>query len=386
LGTRDLIVMGLGAMGSACAYQAARRGADVLGIDQYSPPHEAGSTLGDSRITRLALGEGEHFCRFVKRSHEIWPEVEREAGEELFTANGGLIISSPQTGTAKGSFFRQTIAAADQHKIAYEKLGAAEISRRYPQFKIDDDAFAYFEPTAGFVRPEACIRGQLALAQKYGAEIRKNEAVNRIESSPSRVRVFTGNGEYEAKKLVITAGAWLPQYLPRPYAALFTVYRQVQYWFEIGGDASAFRPDRFPIFIWDVGAQAHRFYGFPILGDSREGLKVATEQFETATTPYTVSREVFQAEKDAMLAMASARIPGLGPGCVKAKTCLYTETPDHGFVIDEHPELEHVIVASPCAGHGFKHSAGIGELLAQVVLEGAALPTPEKFGFGRFAV
>ena len=377
--------MGLGAMGSACAYQAAKRGADVLGVDQYAPPHEMGSTLGDSRITRLALGEGGHFCGFVKRSHEIWPEIEREAGEELFTANGGLIISSPLTGGAEGSFFRQTIAAADQHKISYEKLDAAEIRRRYPQFKIDNDAFAYFEPTAGFVRPEACIRSQIALARKYGAEIRKNEAVGRIEASSGRVRVFTADGEYEARKLVVAAGAWLPQFLPQPYAALFKVYRQIQYWFEVKGDAAAFRPDRFPIFIWDVGTQTQRFYGFPILGDASAGLKVATEQYDVTTTPETVSREVGQSDKDAMYAMASARIPDLGPTCLRAKTCLYTETPDHGFVIDEHPELDHVIVASPCSGHGFKHSAGIGELLAQAALEGAPLPDPEKFGFGRFS-
>src|SRR5665213_4254770 len=151
----DVIILGLGAMGSAATFQLAKRGARVLGIDRYAPPHSFGSTHGDTRVTRLAIGEGEHYTPLVKRSHEIWREIEHETGADLLCTNGGLVISSnsnPASTHVKG-FFQNTVDAAHKHGIAYELLDATEIRRRYPMFNVRDDEFGYFEPSAGFVRP-----------------------------------------------------------------------------------------------------------------------------------------------------------------------------------------------------------------------------------------
>ena len=157
-------------MGSAALYQLAKRGVRILGIDRYAPPHELGSSHGDTRITRLAIGEGEHYTPLVKRSHALWREIERETGTSLLTPCGELIISSPNPSahTHVAGFFQNTVDAARRHGIAHEMLDAAQIRSRFPAFHIRDDAFGYFEPEAGLVRPEACIAAELTLYKSAG--------------------------------------------------------------------------------------------------------------------------------------------------------------------------------------------------------------------------
>lgn len=384
----DVIVLGLGAMGSAAVYQLAKRGAHVLGIDRYAPPHNHGSTHGDTRVTRLAIGEGAHYTPLVMRSHEIWREIEREMGADLLTANGGLIISSnsnPASTHVKG-FFQNTVDAARRHGIAHELLDAAEIRRRYPMFKVRDDEFGYFEPTAGFVRPEACVEAQLALAKKYGAVLHTGETVRRFEPRDDGVRVVTDKGSYEARKLVIAAGAWVPELLGPGFAHLFKIYRQVLLWFQPGGNIAQYRPDRFPTFIWELPDAKQGIYGFPAIDGAAGGVKVASESFVNTTDPHNVAREVSPEEiAETYDRYIAPFFPDLSPVCVKAAVCLYTVTPDSGFIIDRHPGSERVMVASPCSGHGFKHSAAIGEALADWATESASRHDLSPFGFARFA-
>lgn len=353
-------------MGSAALYQLAKRGAKVLGIDRFAPPHDQGSSHGDTRITRLAIGEGAHYTPLVKRSHEIWRQIEGEAGVELLTQCGELIISSEsrKSSVHVEGFFKNTVNAARDHRIAHKLLDAAQIRARFPQFNIRDDEFGYFEPEAGFVRPEACVGAQLSLAEKHGAEIRRNEIVFGFGSGPVGVTVKTESGFYQADRLIVAAGAWLPRLLGGPFANLLKVYRQVLYWFEVDGDVAAYEPARFPVFIWELPDTRQGIYGFPVID---RGLKIATEQYDAAISPDAADRSVSPQEIATMYQThISPYLKGVSANCVKAKACLYTVTPDAGFILDTLPSSDRIIVASCCSGHGFKHSAAIGEVLADM--------------------
>ena len=380
----DAIVLGLGAMGSATLYQLAKRGIRALGIDRHSPPHALGSSHGDTRITRLAIGEGEEYSPLALRSHEIWRDIERETGKDLLTTTGGLIVSSagPRATCHVPRFFANTLAAARRHGIRHEILDADGIRRRFPQFAVRDDEIGYFEPEAGFLRPEACVAAQLGLAQHHGAVVHQGEAVQGFAQEAGGVRVRTDRGEYRAPRLVVTAGPWLLGLLGETWTGRFIVRRQALFWFREKAPGGAFQPGRFPVFIWELAGRAQPSYGFPALDGGGGGVKIATEQHEEATNPDAVRREVGKAEIRAMFEEKVAPyFPGLSGECVKAVTCLYTMTADSRFVIEPHPECPGAIVASPCSGHGFKHSAALGEALAQIVAEGESRIDLAGFGW-----
>ncbi|HEY1962149.1 MAG TPA: FAD-dependent oxidoreductase, partial [Rhizomicrobium sp.] len=208
-------------------------------------------------------------------------------------------------------------------------------------------------------------RAQLALARTHGAEIRTHETVLSFESRDDGVTIMTDQGRYRADRLIIAAGAWLPQLVPE-YAGLFKIYRQTQFWFEVE-NARAFAPDRFPVFIWELQNSKQGLYGFPAV-DGESAIKMASEQFDSTTTPQGANRNISEEEIDGMRALLMPHLAGVTTRCARATTCLYTVTPDFGFVIDTHPEADRVLIASPCSGHGFKHSAAIGEALADLVL------------------
>jgi sarcosine oxidase len=379
----DVIVLGLGAMGSATLYQLAKRGANVLGIDRFSPPHAHGSTHGDTRVTRLAIGEGAHYTPLAQRSHQIWRELEAATGAELLTENGGLIISSGSDERLfhGGAFFATTVEAARRHAIPHQLLDAAEIRRRFPQFAVGDGTRGYFEPSAGFVRPETCIRAQLKQAENFGASIQLEEPVQSLEQSGNDIHVTTNRGRYSADRLVVTAGPWLPELLPE-LASHFKIYRQVLYWFDIEAHFADFTPARFPIFIWELPGEGAGIYGFPAIDGAKGGFKISTEQYLETTSPGTVARDVTPAEIATMYReLVAPHIKGASAHCIKAITCLYTVTRDFGFVIDRHPQHDRIIVASPCSGHGFKHSAALGEAIGDIVMS-----KPSRFDLGAFTL
>lgn len=382
----DAIVLGLGAMGAAATYQLARRGARVLGIDQYAPPHDQGSTHGDTRITRIACGEGPEYSAFAARSHEIWRELEAELGVELLTQNGLLVIHGPgkrPSNHGVPKFLDATVSAARQAGIDHRILDTAELRRRFPAFNFTEGDEAYHDAVSGFVRPEACIGAQLRRAAELGAHLRLNERVTGFRQNGDEVTVTTGKGSYVAKELIVAAGPWLPALLTPALAATFKVTRQVLYWFEARDpEAHAqFSADRFPVYIWQIPAP-QVVYGFPATGTRQEGVKLATEQYDVSTTPGEVARDVGPYEiREMYETYVGPFFPGLSPRCVRAKVCLYTWVDNARFIIDRHPEASRVIVASPCSGHGFKHSAGIGELLAQMAL-GETHRDISRFSFG----
>ena len=355
----DAIVVGLGAMGSAATYQLAKAGARVLGIDRHDPPHDLGSSHGETRITRLAIGEGAHYVPLVKRSHELWREIERATGESLLVETGMVLVGADRAVILHGAadFLATTVAAAREHDVAHEVLTADEARRRFPQLALTGtERGAYYEPGAGYLRPERAVAAQLALAERHGAAIHRGERVTAVR----RDGVTTDRGKYRAAKVVLTVGPWIGDFV----ADRFTVHRQVLYWFatetpEAHGDM--------PIFIWELGRRPDDFvYGFPAVDGA---VKVSSEEYDATTTPEACDREVSAEEARRFHARyVEGRLPGVTDRLVKATTCLYTVTADRGFVIEDTDDG--LLLVSACSGHGFKHSAAIGERIAQRVARG----------------
>jgi sarcosine oxidase len=366
--TPDLLVIGLGAVGSATLLHAAGQGMDVLGIDRYAPPHPHGSTHGESRITRLAIGEGAEYVPLVRRSHALWRELEAVSGQSLYRACGGLVLA--RSGTAspmhgQSGFFDNTVAVARAHGIAHEELDARAIAARWPQFGLAGDERGYFEPEAGYLRPEECVAAQLALAQERGARVQTGERLLGWQVDGRGLRVETDRASYRPGTAVLAVGAWLPGLLGAAAPPL-RVTRQVLHWFE-PESAGDYAEERFPIFIWNWGpAPGEVFYGFPDLGG---GVKLATELDAPCDTD-RVQRSVRAAESAAMHARhVAGRLRGVSARVRRTATCLYTEAPGARFLVDR-LQAGGPIIASACSGHGFKHSAALGEALAGWALSG----------------
>ena len=369
----DVAVVGLGAMGAATLYQLARRGVSALGIDRYEPPHAMGSSHGETRITRCAVGEGSRYVPLVQRSHAIWRDLEAETGETLLDTCGFLIMAPAGVRTGqhrKPDFLQRTIDIARRHNIPHQELDAAAIGARFPNFGLSGNEEGYFEPGGGFVRPERCIAAQLQRARALGATVRPSCVARSISRQGNVVHVESRNGTIAADRVVIAAGAWAGKLLDAPFDRFLVPYRQVLHWFAVR-DETGFRPGTMPCYIWMHGAQPEEyFYGFPAQPGTGE-VKVATEQYSVACDPDAVSRDVEPGESAKLLAEhINGRLRGVNPAPARAVACFYTVAPDSGFVIDRHPDDEHIIVVSPCSGHGFKHSAAIGEAVAQLVCTG----------------
>jgi sarcosine oxidase len=367
------IVVGLGAMGSATCLQLARRGVSVIGIDQYVPPHAYGSTHGDTRITRLALGEGPEYIPLAQRSHQLWRELEEESGARLLTQCGGVILARPGS-----PFFEQTRALAQRFGIEHQHLDNAQLRRRLAMFAVDEETEAYYEPGAGIVWPEAAVRVQLQLAGRQGAELRVGEQVVEWSASGDGVTVTTDAATYAADRLVLCAGAWLPQLFGEG-RELFAVYRQLLHWFEIRDGYEQLRD--MPVFVWDFGGERPEFvhldgfYGFPAVDGPSGGVKLGTESYEMTSAPDGRQHPATRVQSDDLYRdYVAHRLPWLGPETLRTASCLYTSTRGNRFVVDQHPEHDAVLIVSACSGHGFKHSPAIGEAAARWATGADALP------------
>ena len=370
--TPDVVVVGLGAVGSALLYRLARAGVRVTGIDRFHPPHDQGSSHGLTRITRLAVGEGDAFVPLVARSHALWRELEVETGTELYRRTGGLTIASAGADAhafhGAAGFFARTVAIARANGIAHELLEAGDIRRRYPMFTPDDGASGYLEHDAGLLFPERAVATHLTEAGRRGAVLRLGERVLGIEPRGDAVTVRTDRGELSAARVVVTAGAWMPGLFGAAMGRPLRVLRQVLYWFACD-EPALYAPGRCPVWIWIHGPGASgAAYGFP-MGDGIEGVKVATEQDTVESDPDRVERHVGDDEVRAMFdTQLRGRLVGLQATAVRTATCLYTNTRDAAFVVRDHAESAAITLVSACSGHGFKHSAALGESLAQRVL------------------
>jgi sarcosine oxidase len=369
--TYDLIVVGLGAVGSAALCQAALRGVRVLGIDRFQPPHDFGSSHGETRITRQAIGEGPQFVPLVLRANVLWRELEAATGERLMVQNGGLILLDGAEADGPGAeFYQQTVACAREFGIAHELLGTEEIRERFPQFIVGDGSQGYLEPGAGFLYPERCVAAQLRAARENRAEVRTGEIVTEIVTNKDGIVVVTNRSRYGAAGIVLTPGPWMSDWARAMVgldAAYFSVYRQTLYWFGLDGEPSRFAPETMPIFLWSSAQVEKGFYGFPSLDGV--SVKVATEQFAVASSADDGQVAVASEEVQSFFeGYVQGSIRGLSNRCLRTATCFYTVVPDHCFVMDHGVDSERVWFASACSGHGFKHSAAVGEALVQKVL------------------
>jgi sarcosine oxidase len=380
----DVAVVGLGAMGSAATYQLAKAGASVLGLDRYQPPHAFGSTHGDTRITRVAVGEGPAYVPLVRRSHEIWRDLERQTDLRILSPCGGLVMAPDRVFAMHGSenFLERTVAVAEAYDVEHELLGAAELSARFPQFSLAGDERGCLEPGAGLVRPELAVEAQLRLARELGGTIAVGEQVLGYDDHGSHLTIRTTSRTVEASTLVVTAGPWVSELVPE-LASAVRIHRQVMFWFDLLDPSSYPALRDSPVYIWWPGGDlSDVIYGFPMIDGPAGGAKVAREQYVDVTTADDVDRSVSADEIEEMYERrVRPRLTGLSGRCVKAEACLYTVTDGSRFIIDRLPSRPNVIVASPCSGHGFKHSAAIGECLARLATGAESAIDLSAFGF-----
>ncbi|MGJ8527182.1 N-methyl-L-tryptophan oxidase [Maritalea sp.] len=381
----DVAVIGLGAMGSATLYQLAKQNTNVIGIDQFTPPHTHGSTHGETRVTRCAIGEGIQYTPLALRSHEIWKELASETGEQLLFEVGGLMISTGNShGSVHGSanFLDTTIAAAKKFNIEHELLTGQQIRTRFPGFDAGADDQAYFEPGAGYLKVEECVQAQLDRAIELGAKTVFDTKVLNINSDGDQFEIETDGETISAKKLVVSAGPWVNKLLGAPYSDILTPSRQVLHWYPIGNSAKEAWTDH-PVFIWLHG-EGDGYYGLPSLADPNL-IKVAAASYGDAADPDAIDRNVTREEQDEMFEThVKGRLAGIEAKAEKSVTCIYTVTPDSVFVIDTHPDHDNMMIISACSGHGFKHSAAIGEAVAQQMLNNHSDLDLSAFKLSRF--
>jgi sarcosine oxidase len=377
----DVIVLGLGAMGSAATYHLSRRGKRVLGLEQFTPVHEKGSSHGSSRMIRQAYFEHPAYVPLLRRAYELWERLERDRNTKLLRLTGGLMIGSPDSEVVKGS-----IQSARDNELPYAVLDAQEVRRRFPALNPAPSEIAVHESCAGYLRPEDCIRAHLAEAARCGATLHFEESVvNCVVDRPDEpILLTTGRGSYKSERLIIAAGAWAPHLLGDLGLPL-VVTRQVMYWFEPLGGISQFFPDQFPVFVWD-GRARWPFYGFPAIDGSSQGVKVAIHGSGHVCTPNTIDRKIHQEDVEGIRECIAARIPTLNGPLLAAKTCMYTMTPDGHPVIGLHPQHPGIVMAAGFSGHGFKFSSTVGEILADLATKGDTLHRIDLFSPDRFRV
>ena len=370
----DVIVVGLGAIGSATLHELARRGHRVLGIDRFAPPHALGSSHGKSRIIREAYFEDPRYVPLVQRAYECWRSLEAETGVAVLQQTGGLMLGAPDSGVITGA-----LASARLHGLPHEVLDAREVGRRFPAFRLRDHEIAVLEPRAGFLVPELAIGASLDAARRHGAAVHTGETFLEWRAAGDGVEVITSAGRYTATRLVLSVGAWAPEVF-RELQLPFTVQRNVLYWFAPAANPQLFAPERFPIFIHEMGP-GEAWYGFPDTGD---GVKLARHHHGESTSADALRRTVDDAELTAMRTIVRTFLPDADGPLREAAACMYTNVPDDHFVIDFHPACANVIVASPCSGHGFKFASALGEVLAEMATGQAVGFDTSLFSLARF--
>ena len=368
----DVVVVGVGGMGSAALYHLARRGQRVLGLERFDLLHEQGSSHGLTRIIRLAYFEHPDYVPLLRRAYELWRELQAEAGEQLLWTTG-IIEGGEQV-------LDGVLRSCAEHGIEHEVLAGDEVERRFPAFRLPPELEVVYQADGGFVTPERCIVAHVEGALARGATYRARERVLDWVPTQSGVRVRTDRGEVEAERLVVAAGAWSDE-VARLIPGSVRPVRQSLAWFQPTAP-ELFTPKRMPVFNVVLGDE--HVYGFPSHGIP--GLKLGRyERQGESGSPDLISREPTLADETSLRAFAERYLPeGAGP-TVALKTCLFELSPDEHFLIDRHPESEAVVVAAGFSGHGYKFCPVVGEILADLALDGATRHDIELFRLDRFS-
>ncbi|MDH5235575.1 MAG: N-methyl-L-tryptophan oxidase [Gemmatimonadota bacterium] len=351
----QLIVVGLGAVGSAAAWRLAEQGHRVTGFDRWSPPHVNGSTHGETRITRITAWEGAQYVPLVQRANELWRSLPMPDGQTPGRRTGGLFLAPADDLLVAGS-----IASAEATGVPFEVLPPAEVATRWPLLVPNEQQVGFVDPGAGLLFPERIVRATLARALALGAELRTNEPILSWRADGQGVAVTTARDTHRADALILCTGAWMPREL-EPLGVELRVERQTLHWFAPPSGAPPFGPDRAPIHLV-ADARTPATAVFPTVDGA---IKVATHHGGEFSPADAVRRTIDQEEIEAAAAILGRFFPRLAGGAhLRSATCLYTNTPSGDFLLDRHPAHQQVVLGSPCNGFGFKFSAATGEALA----------------------
>ncbi len=371
----DVIVVGVGGMGSAAACHLAARGLRVLALERYALGHQYGSSHGVTRIIRLAYFEHPSYVPLLRRAFALWRELERGLDEPLLYVTGSLDVGRAGSGVFEGS-----ARSCREHGLPHETLDAQALRARFPGWRPAPDMMAVYQPDGGFLASERCIAAHAARAAALGATIREHEPVLEWNAGGGKVTVRTDRATYEAGQLVLAAGPWMGALVPELRARLVPE-RQVVGWFDIA-EPSRFAPGAFPVFVLD--ADEGRYYGFPEYGVP--GFKIGRYHHRhEVVDPDTVDRVCHPADEAALHAAVARYFPCADGAMRSSSTCMFTNTPDEHFIIDRAPSAPEVLLVSPCSGHGFKFSSVIGEICADLVTRGTTAHDISLFGLSRFA-
>ena len=371
----DVIVVGVGGMGSAAIYHLAKRGRRVLGIEHFDIPHDQGSSHGVNRIYRLAYYEHPAYVPLMLRARDLWLQLERTAGEQLVYQTGSIDAGPPGSEVFAGS-----LASCEIHGLDHEVLDSAALSRRFPGYRLPEDARAVLQPDGGFVLSERSIVAHVNAAVGLGAVVRAREPVRSWVTTPAGgVSVVTDRGSYEAGALVITAGAWAG-HLVEELEPLAVPERQVLGWFQ-PVRPELFTPERFPVF--NLHVDEGRFYGFPVFGvpSFKIGLYHHLEQ---TADPDHLDRSISECDEEVLRAAVSRYFPEANGPTVALKVCMFTNSPDEHFIIDTLPDHPQVHVAAGFSGHGYKFASAVGEIMTELATTGDSESDLSMFRLSRF--
>ncbi|MBM4420624.1 MAG: N-methyl-L-tryptophan oxidase [Chloroflexi bacterium] len=359
----DVAVIGLGAHGSAAVDQLTRRGARVVGIERFPRGGRFGSSIGHTRVIRIAYFEHAGYVPLLRRAWDLWRELEVRSGSELLLQTGGLYIGPPDREIVAGS-----ARSARTNAIEHEILDTAEVERRFPAFRLDPGAAGFFEKRAGMLFVERCMEAALVLAERAGAELRFGSRALGLERSGSGVAVLTDAGRVLAGRVLVTAGAWTAELLPE-LASTLAVERVPVLWVD-PPDQARFAPPAFPVFLMET-ADDGQFYGLPFVAG--QGLKIGRHHTGEPAAAETLDRVVHPADLERVRRYLRLHMPAVAEAPLReAAVCMYTNTPDGQFLIDRSVVHDAVLYASACSGHGFKFASVIGEILADLALTGAS--------------
>jgi sarcosine oxidase len=347
-------------MGSATLYHLASRGLSVCGIEQHNVAHDLGSSHGRLRAIRRAYFEHPNYLPLLARAYELWEALEEESRETLLVRNGLLLWGAKDCASIKG-----LEACYDQHDLPHDRLDALEVTARFPLFKTQDDHVAYFDPMAGYLFVEECVKQHLTLAERHGATVRIHDRAFSWNPEGSGVHVRTDKGEFEAGALVITTGPWAATVLEELGVPL-NITRQAQLWYD-APNIDDYGTPNFPCFA--ASLDDGFFYGFPSVDGM--GLKVAEHTGGAAADdPDELDRALSPNDEERVLAFLSATFPNLKPTLKHFSACMYSVTPDEHFIVDRHPAHDNVVMGAGFSGHGFKFAPVIGEVLADLAADG----------------
>ncbi|MBI4247974.1 MAG: N-methyl-L-tryptophan oxidase [Elusimicrobia bacterium] len=356
----DCLVAGVGGVGSAALFHLAQKGARVLGVDRFVPGHDRGSSHGDTRIFRLAYFEHPGYVPLLRRAFELWQDLSRRSGVELYRETGLLEAGPPDGVVVPG-----VLKSAKLHGLRVEPLSAGEAERRFPGFRIPASMSAVFEPGAGYLQVEACVEAHVRCAVQLGAEIVTGANILGWEAGKSGVRVETDRGVFSASRLVLAPGAWAADLL-KDLGIAFEVRRKAMFWHKTL-NPGYLAASGFPAFLFET--PQGNFYGFPEI--DAWGLKAAEHSGGQITAdPLRVSRDIDPEDRRRIGNFLGARLPGVSLELKKHSVCLYTMTPDENFVVGRHPRHRQVCFAAGLSGHGFKFASVLGEILSDLALEG----------------